>query len=185
MPSAIEEIITELADNNQPLLDSRLADLSNLNSAEMELPKQLWLTIERERRRQIISRLVELAENHFELDFDSIFQDCLTDEDAEWLFNNPGFAIGDDVDPPVLLGDVNLDEDVNGLDVDPFVDVLLNGPFQIEADMNKDGEVNGLDVDPFVAAVVGGGVAAVPEPSTLALALGLALLGAGMIRRRR
>jgi hypothetical protein len=69
------------------------------------------------------------------------------------------------------LGDVNGDGDVNGLDVDPFVDVLLNGPYQVEADMNEDSEVNGLDVDPFVAAVVGGGVAAVPEPATWGLAL--------------
>ena len=77
----------------------------------------------------------------------------------------------------MLLGDVNLDGEVNGLDVDPFVDRLLNGPNQAEADMNKDGDVNGLDVDPFVAAVVGGGAAAVPEPSTFLLyliALGLA-----------
>ena len=80
----------------------------------------------------------------------------------------------------VLLGDVNLDTEVNGLDVDPFVDVLLNGPYQTEADMNEDMEVNGLDVDPFVAAVVGGGVAAVPEPSTLLLAL-LALCAIGAI----
>ena len=68
-----------------------------------------------------------------------------------------------------LLGDVNLDGEVNGLDVDPFVDVLLNGPYQREADMNEDQVVNGLDVDLFVAAVVGGGAAAVPEPSTLLL----------------
>jgi hypothetical protein len=67
------------------------------------------------------------------------------------------------------LGDVNLDGVVNGLDVDPFVDVLLNGPYQVEADMNADGDVNGLDVDPFVAVVVGGGLTAVPEPATLAL----------------
>ena len=70
-----------------------------------------------------------------------------------------------------LLGDVNLDGAVNGLDVDPFVDRLLNGPYQDEADMNEDGSVNGLDVDPFVAAVVGG-VESVPEPSSLLL-LGL------------
>ena len=83
-----------------------------------------------------------------------------------------------------VLGDLNLDGEVNGLDVDPFVDVLLSGPFQMEADMNQDGEVNGLDVDPFVAAVVGGAQMAVPEPQTLLLALvaGLTLLGA---RRRR
>ena len=77
----------------------------------------------------------------------------------------------------VLLGDVNLDGLVNGLDVDPFVDVLLNGPYQAEADMNEDAVVNGLDVDPFVAEVVGGGLTAVPEPSTVWLiAVGLLVL---------
>lgn len=83
----------------------------------------------------------------------------------------------------ILLGDVNGDGEVNGLDVDPFVDVLLNGPYQVEADMNEDLEVNGLDVDPFVAAVVGGGTQAVPEPSTIVLT-GLALLGLVWYRRR-
>jgi hypothetical protein len=78
----------------------------------------------------------------------------------------------------LVFGDVNLDELVDGLDVDPFVDVLLNGLFQVEADMNMDGVVNGLDVDPFVAAVVGGGTHQVPEPSTLLLALiGLGVIG--------
>ena len=54
------------------------------------------------------------------------------------------------------IGDVNHDTEVNGLDVDPFVDVLLASRFDVAADMNGDGAVNGLDVDPFVAAVVGG-----------------------------
>jgi hypothetical protein len=84
-----------------------------------------------------------------------------------------------------LLGDVNRDEDVNGLDVDPFVDVLLNGPYQAEADMNEDQEVNGLDVDPFVAAVVGGGVQQVPEPATYVLAMvGVLLLLGTRLRQR-
>jgi hypothetical protein len=64
----------------------------------------------------------------------------------------------------VLFGDVNLDGEVNGLDVDPFVDVLLSGPYQIQADMNLDAVVNGLDVDPFVAAVVGGSAQEILEP---------------------
>jgi MYXO-CTERM domain-containing protein len=86
--------------------------------------------------------------------------------------------------PEPMFGDVNGDGQVNGLDVDPFVEVLLSGPYQTEADMNEDQVVNGLDVDPFVAAVVGGGVAAVPEPSALLLALAaLGILGAW--RRKR
>jgi hypothetical protein len=70
-----------------------------------------------------------------------------------------------------LLGDLNLDSEVNGLDVDPFVEVLLSGPYQLEADMNEDQVVNGLDVDPFVVAVVGGDAAQIPEPPTLLLTL--------------
>ena len=69
-----------------------------------------------------------------------------------------------------VLGDLNFDGEVNGLDVDPFVDVLLASRFDVAADMNGDGAVNGLDVDPFVAAVVGG-TQQIPEPSTLLLAL--------------
>ena len=99
------------------------------------------------------------------------------DEDLSFHYIVPGSGMqrgivdytGEYNPNPVILGDVNLDGEVNGLDVDPFVDVLLNGPYQIEADMNTDSVVNGLDVDPFVEAVVGGGVQAVPEPSTLAL----------------
>jgi hypothetical protein len=55
----------------------------------------------------------------------------------------------------VLLGDVNRDGVVNGLDVDPFVALVTSTTFQAEADTNQDGIVNGLDIGPFLAAVVG------------------------------
>jgi hypothetical protein len=68
------------------------------------------------------------------------------------------------------LGDVNHDTMANGLDVDPFLDVLFAGRFDVAADTNGDGFVNGLDIDPFVAVVVGG-THQIPEPSTLLLCL--------------
>ncbi len=83
MSSPIEETIAELGNPDKPLLSSRLSDLSNLNSEELEFLKQAWATIEPKQRRQIMYRLVELAEGNFELNFDSIFTGCLKDQDAE------------------------------------------------------------------------------------------------------
>lgn len=56
----------------------------------------------------------------------------------------------------VLLGDVNLDGEVNLLDVAPFIDVISQGIFQAEADTNQDGIVNLLDVGPFVTLLSNG-----------------------------
>jgi len=83
MSLPIEEIIAALGSSNKPLPSSRLIELSNLNQEEMGLLKQNWATIEPKRRRQIVHRLVELVEDNFELNFDSIFISCLKDQDAE------------------------------------------------------------------------------------------------------
>ena len=55
----------------------------------------------------------------------------------------------------VLLGDINLDGQVNLLDVAPFVELLSSGGYQEEADINGDGSVDLLDVDPFVTLLGG------------------------------
>ena len=83
MTSPIEEIIADIGNSNQPLLNSRLTELSNLSSAELALFERSWSAIKPERRRQIVHRLVELAENNLELNFDSIFKYCLQDQDDE------------------------------------------------------------------------------------------------------
>ncbi len=83
MSSPIKKTIAELGNSDNPLLTSRLVDLSNLNSEELRFLEQVWAAIKPKRRRQIVHRLVELAEDNFELNFDSIFKNCLKDQDAE------------------------------------------------------------------------------------------------------
>lgn len=54
--------------------------------------------------------------------------------------------------PPPLLGDVNLDGDVNFLDVSPFTAVLFRiSGYRAEADCNQDELINFLDIAPFIA----------------------------------
>jgi hypothetical protein len=85
----------------------------------------------------------------------------------------------------VLVGDVNWDGQVNGLDVPLFVDLLLDGHYLAVADMDNDGQLSGLDVPPFVATLIDAEHQTtntfVPEPTTLALLL----LGLGLIVLRR
>jgi len=83
LPPPVEQTIAKLVNSDKPLLDSWLTDLSSLNSAELKLLEQAWETIEPKRRRQIMYRLVELAEDSFELDFDNLFKGRLKDTDAE------------------------------------------------------------------------------------------------------
>jgi HEAT repeat protein len=78
----IENIITDIADSNKRLLSSKLAELSNLSSPQLELLEETWRVIDPARRRQIVQRLVELAEDNIEFNFDGIFKFCLKDEDA-------------------------------------------------------------------------------------------------------
>jgi HEAT repeat protein len=83
VPSNIKQAISDLADNEKPLLNAVLADLSNLNQGDLSYFNQIWSNIAVERRRKIINRLVDLAEENFELNFDSILKSCLKDPDSE------------------------------------------------------------------------------------------------------
>ena len=57
------------------------------------------------------------------------------------------------VNPTLLLGDLNGDGLVTLLDVSLFVELLVNGGYQLEGDMNQDGEITLLDVDLFIEAI--------------------------------
>jgi hypothetical protein len=82
---------------------------------------------------------------------------------AAEIADSTGNALVADHEFPFIVpapGDVNWDGEVNGLDVAPFVELLISGVYLASADLNYDGGVNGLDVQPFVSAVIAGGAGA-------------------------
>ena len=83
MPIPVEKIIAGFAGEDSSLLNSELIELSNLNSEEMSSFESSWPSVRPERRQQIVDRLVELAEDNLELNFDAIFKSCLKDGDDE------------------------------------------------------------------------------------------------------
>ena len=79
----VKDVVAEIADLNKTLVNSHLADLSQMNPEDIKLYAQVWKTIETKRRREVITRLIELATDSVELNFDSIFKSCLHDPDAD------------------------------------------------------------------------------------------------------
>jgi len=135
MSLPIEEIIADLASIEQPLSNSKLVDLSNLNSEELELLKQAWASIEPKRRRQIIYRLVEMAEDNFELDFDGVFRNCLKDQDAE-VRGKAVEGLWESEDTSLINPFINLLEQDSAVNVQVATATAL-GKFAMLAELNK------------------------------------------------
>ncbi len=135
MPLPIKKTIVELGNSDKPLLNSRLTELSNLNSKELEFLERVWASIEPKRRRQIIYRLVELAEDNFELDFDSIFRRCLKDQDAE-VRSKAIEGLWECEDAALVAPFINLLEPDSSEDVQAAAATAL-GKFAMLAALNK------------------------------------------------
>ncbi len=78
---SLERCLADLSDEDKRLAYSRLVDLSDLSSEELELFLEVWAGMGVARQRQIMSKLVELAEENPRLNFDDIFRACLHDPD--------------------------------------------------------------------------------------------------------
>ena len=62
---------------------------------------------------------------------------------------------GETGEESVLLGDVDMDGDVDFSDIPAFIAVLSSGEFQAEADVNQNGVVDFSDIPPFIAILSG------------------------------
>jgi len=76
-----KDYLDELLGQTKPLVISKLVKFSSLGPSDIRLFAEKWRSTPVERRCQIMNKLAELAETDPELDFDQIFQTCLSDPD--------------------------------------------------------------------------------------------------------
>jgi HEAT repeat protein len=79
--SSYEQELSEIFDPSQPITNSRLVHLSNLDDRGLELLKRAWANSDAERRRKVIASLVHLSETDLKLNFSRTFAFCLHDPD--------------------------------------------------------------------------------------------------------
>ena len=65
------------------------------------------------------------------------------------------FVASGAVPASVLLGDVNMDGEIDFLDITPFISILSTGGFQEEADIDQNGVVDFMDISPFIELLSG------------------------------
>jgi HEAT repeat protein len=82
-PLSMDDVVAELINSEQPLQHVTLSELSDLSPEELSRLEQVWASIDVQRRRQIVSRMVEMSENNAILNFDAAFKMYLKDDDAE------------------------------------------------------------------------------------------------------
>ena len=79
----LERYLERLEDGEEPLKYSGLVQLSGLSQHEILTFKRVWANFKLERKTDVLSRLIEMAEDNPELDFDAVFWTCLKENSEE------------------------------------------------------------------------------------------------------
>lgn len=81
-PTSLKHALAQLRDEQTKLSSAAIAALSGTTKADLAAFAQTWVNLSAERRRFAARRMVEMAEDDFNLDFDFVFRRLLNDEDA-------------------------------------------------------------------------------------------------------
>ena len=79
--SELKDILAHLQDSSQVLSNRLLAGLSDLSSEEVKAVDAVWNNLDTPRKRALISRLKELAEDNVEYYFGALLKHAMTDAD--------------------------------------------------------------------------------------------------------
>ena len=81
MTMTIRDLLTDLANPDKPAKYSDILRFSSMTVDGAEEFESGWQMLSADRRREVVRKLVELADDNIEFDFTSVFEACLVDED--------------------------------------------------------------------------------------------------------
>lgn len=93
--------LRKLVEDTEPISVASLYAFSSLERADTEKINRAWATIPVDRRQSAMQHLVEIAEENFEVDFNSIYRIGLTDPDPEVRAAAIG-GLWEDTDPQLI-----------------------------------------------------------------------------------
>ena len=79
----LETTLKKLVEETEPVSVASLYALSGLDRADLDKVRSVWPTVPLERRQVAIRHLVDIAEDNFEVDFNSIYRLGLVDADPD------------------------------------------------------------------------------------------------------
>ena len=79
----LTKLLDDISDLNKPVANAHLAQLSGVTRDEAKHVRDRWELWPAKRRRDMVNKLISLAEDNTELDFSQLFQRLLYDEDPE------------------------------------------------------------------------------------------------------
>ena len=79
----LDTTLKKLVEETEPVSVASLYALSGLDRADLDKVRSAWPAIPLERRRTAIRHLVDIAEDNFEVDFNSIYRLGLVDVDPD------------------------------------------------------------------------------------------------------
>jgi HEAT repeat protein len=77
-----KKAIAEIFAPDRLVVESSLHQLSSINDSDLQFLKQSWAAAGKERRFDVVARLIKLSQENLRLDFSDIFMFCLNDSDA-------------------------------------------------------------------------------------------------------
>ena len=80
---SLETLLPKLEDTTEPLSVKELADLSSIDRSAHEQFLEVWRRLSIQRRRTIIDRLADVAEDNVDFDFSRVFLAGLLDDDVQ------------------------------------------------------------------------------------------------------